>query len=167
MKYHGVAMNGSSTGLTLCLAVVFVVLFVTGCLLTPSMLEFRVGWDVIWRLSGDARTPTVALHVLAGFGLLSMLGAIWALHMRSGWRMKRNRVSGAIFFGTWIALTLTGVGILYLGGEENSLWSSIGHTILGLATPVLLTIHIISGLRSQPAAKARRLARTPDRLAAE
>jgi len=167
MKYHGIAINGSSRGLTVCLGVAFGILFVTGCLLAPSMLEFRLGWDVIWRLPASDRLVTVAAHVLGGFVLLTLLGSIWTLHMRSGWRMKRNRLSGATFIAIWAALTLTGVGILYLGGEATSIWSSAAHTVLGLTTPVILAVHVATGLRSRRAVKTRQTSRFPDRIAAE
>ena len=167
MKYHGVTINGATAGLTLCVSAVFVVLFVTGCLLTPSMLEFRLCWDVIWRLAGDDRVWVVAAHVLAGFAMLALLGVLWARHMRSGWKMKRNRLSGAVFLSVWAILTVTGVGILYLGGETVSIGASVVHTALGLLVPAFLGVHVWAGLRSRRMTRVFRATPLPDRAPAE
>lgn len=167
MKYHGVTINGASAGLTLCVSAVFAILFVTGCLLTPSMLEFRLQWDVIWRLAGDGRILAVAAHVLAGFAMLALLGVLWVLHMRSGWKMNRNRASGALFLAVWAVLTVTGVGILYFGGETASIGSSVVHTGLGLLVPAFLVVHVWRGLRSRRTTPLIRPTRLADRAPAE
>ncbi len=115
------------------------VVFLTGCLLVPTTIDLRLQWDFPWRLEVGYRTWVVVLHVICGFGLFSVLGALWSIHMRAGWRRGKKRWSGAFIVGLIFALGLTGIGIYYLGNESMALVDSLAHVVLGfLLIPIFL-----------------------------
>lgn len=117
----------------------------TGVLLVPTFLDLRLELDVPWRLPFDMRLPVVAGHVIAALWLLMLFGASWTVHMRHGWRIRQNLGSGFSLVGGMLLLGLTGVGIYYFGDEDLSLWSSMGHTLIGIIAPLFLFYHISVG----------------------
>jgi hypothetical protein len=126
------------------LIVSFTVLVLSGLALIPNMLLFRLDWDVAWFLPEAKRLWLVAIHVLVAFLVISQLGALWSVHMRIGWRHHKNMGSGIIMVVVLVALTITGVGIYYLG-ESLTKAASLSHLLIGLCFPCLLVYHIIAG----------------------
>lgn len=122
-----------------------VFLFFTGCLLIPTMLDFRLEWDMPWKLSGKQRVTVAALHVILSYFILIIMGSLWRIHMRVGLRIKQNRYSGFIMVATLLGLTITGVGIFYLGDERLSITASVVHLLTGGLIPLLFFYHFIKG----------------------
>ena len=125
--------------------------FLSGCLLIPTMLDLRLEWDMAWRLSLAARVGTAAIHLIVGILSLMILGACWPIHIRKGWRMKKNHISGVSLVAALFLLGLTSVGIYYFGDETYSLLSSISHTILGIILFVFTIYHVTLGKRKATA----------------
>lgn len=138
-------MSGYPKGFYGFLTVAGLVLFVTGLLLVPTLLEMRLEWSVPWRLATDQRTLAAAAHLVAAFTVVAIAGSLWTLHMQRGWRMKRNRVSGSLLVAVLAVLGLTGAGIYYFGDETLSKWSSLSHAILGLAIGLVVWWHVTHG----------------------
>lgn len=118
------------------------VVFLTGLFLLPTTLDFRLNWDVPWRLSGGQRIYVVAAHVLFGFLMMMVLGALWSIHMRVGWRQKRHRRSGIILAFVWVLLMVTGVGIYYCGQEWLVNLTSLCHTVIGVLVVFAYYVHL-------------------------
>ncbi len=116
---------------------------VSGCLLFPSFLNFKMEWDVPWYLPTDQRTWVVALHLVFGFSSFMILGALSSIHMRLGWRKKEKVKSGASLVILTLLLGLTGVSILYAGNESLSFYSSLLHFFLGLALGTAYVVHLL------------------------
>jgi heme A synthase len=130
-------------------------LLATGLLLVPTVLELRLEWDFVWRLTGDQRITVAALHVAASFVVFAFSGALWAVHIRRGWKMRLNRASGITLVSLILSLLLSGVGIYYLGGEISSAVASLSHTALGVAAGLCFAIHFVRGRAIKAAAQAR------------
>nr|TFG54027.1 MAG: hypothetical protein E4H34_03035 [Hyphomicrobiales bacterium] len=144
-------MTGYPKGFyTLLLATLFV-LPLTGVLLTPTLLALTLGWDVPWRLAYDGRVLVAVAHVVASFITFSLIGAMWAIHMRRGWTLRRNRISGATLLGLFALLGLSGTGIYYFGGELSSAIASLSHTALGYIAVIGFTVHFLRGRKSKAA----------------
>lgn len=137
--------------------------FISGCLLAPTVFDLKLAWDMPWRLPGGDRVLVAALHTGAAFLMAAVFGTLWTTHMRSNWRFRRNRIGGSLLAGLLVLLCLTGLGIFYFGEETLSLFSSLGHTALGLAAPLLFVQHIYAGRKS---AAARRRSIIHRRLSA-
>lgn len=121
---------------------VCLVTFLTGCLLLPTTLDLRLGIDVPWRLQGSNRNWVVAIHTTFAFCIVAILGALWSIHMRAGWKQKARRSSGALIVGSNIMLIVTGIGIFYLPNEQAALVDSLFHVGLGLISVPLLLWHL-------------------------
>ncbi len=124
---------------------VSLVTLLTGLLLVPTFLDLRLEWDVPWRLDFAMRLLVVAGHALVAFWLLMLFGATWTVHIRHGWRIRENLVSGFTLVGGMLLLALSGVGIYYFGDEDMSLISSTLHTVIGIIAPLFLLYHISFG----------------------
>lgn len=124
-------------------------LLLSGLLLTPTMLDLRLMWSVPWRLPEGSRTGVAALHVAAAFAATLLLGALWSIHVRAGWRMRRNHRNGALLTVILLALAATGVGLFYLSGEMTAVINSAAHVALGLLLPICFVCHMVMGRRQR------------------
>lgn len=122
-------------------------LLVTGLLLAPTTLMLRTEWSVPWRLPGEGRIGVAALHCALGFLGMMLVGALWTGHMRSGWRRRRQRASGALAAGSMLVLTLTAVGVYYLGEEGAGTIAALAHLGIGLALVAVFGWHWWHGHR--------------------
>lgn len=122
---------------------VLFITFVSGLILLPTTLEMKLAWTVPWRATEGYRISTTAIHLLAGFFVCSILGALSTLHMRSGWIRKEKRWSGAMLTSLCILLILSSIGILYSGNESVSFVSSLTHSTIGIIISVIYLIHTL------------------------
>lgn len=117
----------------------------TGLLLVPGVLDTKLDIPVPWHLDGDQRLWVAAGHLLVTLAIVGISGALWAVHMLRGWRMKRNRLTGVLMVSLLIVLVLSAVGIYYLGDEIASKWASLVHTGLGLIIGLIIWLHVLIG----------------------
>ena len=122
---------------------IFFITFVSGILLLPIVFEMKLDWNVPWRLTGGYRIGTTAIHLLAGFFVCAVLGALTTFHMRSGWIRKEKRLSGALLTSLCILLILSCIGILYSGHEGVSFVSSLTHSIIGIVISAIYIVHTL------------------------
>lgn len=108
-------------------------LALSGLLLAPETLFLKGEIDVPWRLSGTPRVILGALHATGAFIIMMLTGALWSVHMRAGWRKKKQRVSGALLAGCMALLCITAIGIYYLADEGLGPLSALAHLGLGIA----------------------------------
>jgi hypothetical protein len=87
----------------------------------------------------------LVLHGALNPFLCVLFGILLCHHIRVGWRMRANLISGFIMELTFATLILTGIGLYYVGSEwrDAVVWI---HRICGLLVPVSLGIHWVSGL---------------------
>jgi hypothetical protein len=90
------------------------------------------------------------IHGGASMVTLVLLGALYPLHMRLGWRANRNRISGSVMVTINGLLIVTAFGLYYSGAEVLRAWTGYIHIAAGLALPVLAGLHILLGRRSRP-----------------
>jgi hypothetical protein len=129
------------------LLLVITVLFASGCLLAPTTLDLKLECEMPWRLPADQHVAVAAIHATASFIALSIVGALWSVHMRSGWRRKRNLHTGLVLLGAMLLLALSAVGIYYLGDGAASVAASILHLAVGILTALLFVAHDLIGRR--------------------
>jgi hypothetical protein len=115
------------------------------------------GWFVIDRLkdaasAGEAWQETsvwlLMLHGGAAMLFLLLLGALVALHVRVGWRLRNNRVSGTVMLAVNTILVATAFGLYYAGSDTLRRWTSDIHIAVGLGFPLLLALHAFLGRHS-------------------
>jgi hypothetical protein len=101
------------------------------------------------------------LHGAGAMALLVLLGTLLPGHVRFAWHAHRNRPNGIMLISVFAFLILTGHGLYYFGDERLRSWTSSLHLVVGLALPLALILHILSGRRSD-VALSRRQPQTTD-----
>lgn len=93
------------------------------------------------------------LHGAAAMLMLFFVGSLMNAHIRRALKSGRNLATGWGMMVTLAALTGSGYGLYYLAGEaDRPLWSAT-HWIIGLATAVLMVLHIVIGRRGHSVPK--------------
>ncbi|QBZ82397.1 hypothetical protein GHNINEIG_00427 [Hydrogenovibrio crunogenus] len=146
-------MNGYPKFFFLLVFTILVILLISGVLLVPAFLFFRMESNIAWLMdfpfsSGDLRHLTTSLHAISGWLMVWFIGAIWTIHMRSHWRRHENRLSGVVFTSVWAFLIVSSLGIYYFGDPDLSQLSSLIHVGLGLLIPFALLAHRKAGRKS-------------------
>lgn len=133
----------------------------TGLLLTPTTLALRTEFALPWRLPGPGRVLVAALHAAGGFMLLLVVGALWSVHMRSGWRRHRQRASGLLVGVLLLVLTASAIAVYYIGDETLGTVAALVHLGVGLVLVGPFGWHWVHGRRarhsSHPAVRAHRV----------
>lgn len=140
-------MKGYPSWFLRTLVAALLLVFVTGLLLAPTTLALRGELDLPWRLPGAGRVPTAALHAAGSFALLLLIGALWSVHMRSGWRRRRQRASGLVLGLMLLLLAASAVAVYYLGDETLGAVCAFLHLGTGLALAVPFGWHWVHGRR--------------------
>jgi hypothetical protein len=124
----------------------FSILFLTGAAwLLADQMKHSSGTDETWQV---AAAYLLMLHGGGAMVTLMLLGALVPLHMRHGWRRRRNRITGAIMASCNAAVIATSFGLYYAGSELLRPWMSNVHIGLGLCLPILFVAHVAVGRRS-------------------
>jgi hypothetical protein len=129
---------------------------VTGQILITLLLlaSFVSGVMVWWGKKSqleEAFAPSWLHTMLIVHGSLNpflcvLFGYLLCHHIRFGWRMRANMVSGFIMEAAFAGLILTGAGLYYAGSEEWRAKIMMAHHILGVLLPLGLGGHWIMGL---------------------
>ncbi len=138
-------MKGYPRGFRALVWTVCAALLATGLLLAPTTLEMRFGWHMPWRLSGGARVGVAATHAALAFLLLFVVGALWSIHMRVGWRQRRQRKSGALLVSGLAGLLLSALGVYYLGDSSVADATALVHLLIGILLALPLGVHAVTG----------------------
>lgn len=146
-------MNGYPKGFLPTLILTTLALIITGLLLIPAFLVFRLELEQDWLMnlsmtSGSLRHTLTSLHAITGWLMVWLIGAIWTIHIRSHWRKNENRVNGIVFLSIWVVLIASALGVYYFGDPDWSKASSSLHVIFGLIVPFMLIAHKMVGKKS-------------------
>lgn len=121
--------------------------FVFGILWGSGALWVLIEWFKDPEL-GPARTLlqtlSMKIHGAVMLVFLAMLGTLLA-HVRRGWILRANRLSGCFNVGINALLALTGWLLYYVANDTAREWTSVIHWSIGLAALPLLYAHIFIG----------------------
>ena len=120
---------------------------VSGLLLVPNTLAIRIDVDLGWQVGGVGRVWTAALHAAAGFASMLLVGALWSVHMRTGWRRRQRRMSGLIVAVLFLLLAVTAVAVYYVGDEGLGTVAALVHLALGALLSFAFGWHWVRGRR--------------------
>ncbi len=106
-------------------------------------LYFRYGthWEDLESNSNSTQVLLLKVHGAAAMFFLVVLGLV-IHHIGSGWRQKRQRLSGSLLAISCGALILTGWGLYYVGQESVRDIISQAHSWVGLFLPLIIFIHV-------------------------
>lgn len=89
------------------------------------------------------------LHGVGAYAFLVVGGTMIPVHVTLGWNTKRNFTTGIIFVAVLLLLTLTALGLYYLGDDVLRPRVSLVHWIAGLVALPLLLLHALRGRRTR------------------
>lgn len=102
--------------------------------------------------SGEAWQAVAAdllmIHGGAAMVMLMIFGALFPLHVRRGWRARKNRLSGGTMVTVNGLLIVTAFGLYYSGSELIRPWISDAHIAAGFVLGALMFIHVLIGRRT-------------------
>lgn len=119
-----------------------VVLSLTGVILIPSALLFRLDLNINYVLPGDARILSTAIHVLASYLVFLIVGALLFIHVRLGLKKRKKTKSGISMLIFFLFLSLSGVALFYCANENLIKLSSILHIMLGVFFIAIYFTHL-------------------------
>jgi cation transport ATPase len=116
---------------------------------------------VVWLLADWRKDPLapdlwqeiaplmLMLHGGGAMATLMLLGALVPLHVRRAWRSGRNRRTGPMMVAVNAVLIATAFGLYYAGSDTLRPWISDLHTVVGIALPLALLVHVWRGRRTR------------------
>ncbi len=104
-----------------------------------------------------AQAWLLRLHGAGAFATLIVLGTLLPIHVKTAWRARKNRRTGAIVLSLVAMQVITGYALYYADNPLRGV-ASLVHLVLGLALPAVLVAHIVVGRRR---ARLRRLEPAP------
>jgi len=122
------------------------VLFLTGAGWLVADWQKDISGDEIWQ---QAIAYLLMVHGGAAMVTLLLLGALFPVHLRRGWRSRKNRVSGSVMVTFNAVLIMTAFGLYYLGSETLRPWMSWMHIAAGVCLSLSFPIHIFMGRRER------------------
>jgi len=122
-----------------------------------SLIVTGIAWLALdqWvRVYGDfgpehhpAEHWALIVHGIAAYVFLIVGGAMIPVHVKLGWNLRRNLVSGLAVASICIVLALTALALYYVGDEVARHWSSVMHWTVGLIALPAILVHAIKGRR--------------------
>ena len=119
-----------------------------------SGLAYLLGHELQMARAVLADHQILVAHGVSAAMLLVLTGSVLSTHVRVGWRVKRNLVTGILILGVLLLLAVSGE-MLYYGSEESrdpSLWV---HWVIGVLALLLAPVHVLIGRRSASKASPR------------
>jgi hypothetical protein len=125
----------------------FTVLFVTGTVWMIANAQKDSPDVEFWQaVSADL----LMVHGGAAMVTLVLLGALIPTHVLRAWAGRRNWLTGTVMATSNFLLITTAFGLYYAGSDTLRAWISDVHIAVGIAFPVLLTAHVLTGRQSSP-----------------
>ncbi len=81
-------------------------------------------------------------HAIGAYAFLIILGAMIPVHIPLGWNQRRNQASGIAVIGLFAVLSLTALGLYYVGEDALRASLSLIHWAVGMAAVPGLLIHV-------------------------
>lgn len=120
----------------------FGLLVVTGLLWLIFDRWIRVGGEFGLE-HHPAQHMLLIAHAIGAYAFLVILGAMIPVHIPLGWNQRRNRASGVVLLGIIALLSLTALGLYYIGEDALRASTSLIHWVVGLVAVPGLLIHVI------------------------
>lgn len=99
--------------------------------------------------------PVLMVHGAAAFLIMVSYGSVLLSHVTATWRLKRLRGLGLTLVFMLCFQIISAWMLYYLSSDEIRGWFANAHAAVGVSFPLVLTIHIIHGLRDRAEQKQR------------
>ena len=125
---------------------------ITCGLLAASFVSGLMVWRGLHVQEETLETPgwlraAVVFHGVLNPLMCGLFGYLVCRHIRLGWALRANWVSGLLMEVTFGLLIVTGTGLYYVGGELGREVLEVSHRGLGVVWPGAILSHIWLGRR--------------------
>lgn len=110
--------------------------------------------------------PVLMVHGAAAFLIMVSYGSVLLSHVTATWRLKRLRGLGLTLVAMLCFQIISAWFLYYLSNDEIRAWLANIHGAVGLSFPLVLTIHIVQGLKDRAAQQQRIDARRAEQQSA-
>jgi cytochrome b561 len=124
----------------------FAVLFITGVVWMIANAQKDSPDAEFWQ---TVAADLLMIHGGATMVTLVLLGALIPTHILRAWVSRKNQLTGTVMAISNILLITTAFGLYYAGSDTLRAWISDVHIAVGIAFPVLLTAHVLTGRTTQ------------------
>ncbi|MFL5208458.1 MAG: hypothetical protein ACJ8CC_04850 [Microvirga sp.] len=90
----------------------------------------------------SAQHSLLIVHAIGAYAFLLVVGAMIPVHIPLGWHQRRNRISGVALIGLLALLSLTAMGLYYVGEDALRAAASLVHWFVGVVAVPALLIHV-------------------------
>ena len=93
-------------------------------------------------------------HSVTAYLFVMLFGAVMPVHIKSGWKSKRNRISGSLMVAVMSLLIISGLFLYYaVDMREAALWV---HWVIGCGLVLLFPAHYLLGRRVNQSTRKQR-----------
>lgn len=119
-------------------------LILTGIAIIPKALSIRFTIDLPISLADELSQLSRIGHAVFAFIFLFIVGSLWSIHMRHGWRKNQKRISGSFLVGSIFILSITALIFYYAFDDGLTGIISIIHIVFGILMPSFVLIHFVN-----------------------
>jgi hypothetical protein len=119
---------------------VFIALWATGCVWLILDLAFSAAGE-FGPIPHPAKPGLLLAHGGIALGALYLLGWVAARHAAVQWRLGKRRLSGGVFTGLMVALTLSGCALFFISDDKAQHFAAVTHEVLGVAFTAMALEH--------------------------
>ena len=119
-----------------------------GLILTTGIAWLLLDWFVrVPSEFGPEHHPaehwSIVAHGIGAYFFMVVLGSLIPVHIKLGWILGRNRLSGSALAGNILVLSLTALGLYYVSDDIFRNWISVAHWSLGLLAVPAILVHVL------------------------
>jgi len=123
---------------------VVVTISLSGIALVPKALELRFALITPFDFNSDLSELMRVGHAVIAFAYCTLIGALWASHMRLGWR-KKSKLKTGLTLGLLSLVLIATALILYYSGDDAIINpASLTHIVLGVMFTLLFLLHFFT-----------------------
>lgn len=99
------------------------------------------------------QNPILQIHGFAAFLMIITYGFLIASHVNHSWKVKPLRIWGIIMLVMETLMIITAYILYYIGNPDHHEIVGYIHAAIGFLLPIVLTTHIIIGIKNRNNAK--------------
>lgn len=123
---------------------VMVTISLSGIGLLPKVMELRFPILTPFEINNDFSELMRMGHAVIAFVYCALIGALWATHMRLGWRKRSKLKTGLTLALLSLLLMVTALFLYYSGDDAVANPASVIHIVAGIALTLLFLMHFFT-----------------------
>lgn len=130
-----------------------IAIYCSGATVGLSGLLWLILHELAYGDPGELVHLLLILHGVSAYAVLLAVGSLLPVHVRAGWLLRRNLVTGLAVIATTSILGITAL-MLYYGGEEVQTPAKWVHLAFGIGALLLFPAHAFAKLNKRELTRA-------------